>query len=128
MDVTQWRAMMELIIPKLLVKIQGHIQRFKILGPQVWDLLNKSILGSEDDPSNMLKSNFVSRFLIRNMSLFDSLQRDKSSVTLVSALHQQPEASQLRPRISAIEPLTLSNAFKGDLSLSLQSTANFEAS
>jgi len=126
---SQWRNLMESIIPKLLVKIQDQasLQRLKILGPLLWDLINHSLILPADDPSIQLNLNFVTRFLIRNMSL-DSVQREKSSFSLVSVLCQQSEAGQLRPRISSIEPSTLSTTFQGDLSLSLQSTAKFDVS
>lgn len=126
---SQWRSLMESIIPKLLVKIQcqASLQRLKILGSLLWDLINQSLILPADDPSAQLSLNFVTRFLIRNMSL-DFVQREKSSFSLVSVLCQQSDANQLRPRISSIESSTLSTSFQGDLSLSLQSTAKFDVS
>ena len=127
MNDQQWKTLMDIILPKLFLDIGRHLQRFKMLGPVLWDLVQQSIILSSEESSahQQLDLGFVLRFLIRNLTA-DSLQRDKSSLGLVSALCQQPQAHQLRPRISAIDPSVLSNAFQVDLTLQLKSTAVFD--
>lgn len=128
MNDQQWQTLVTTIIPKLILDIEPNIQRFKILRPLLWDLINQSHCTSDDaDGCPRLDLNFVLRFLIRNMSNQDTL-RDKSSLSLISILCQQPQAHLLRPRISALDPSSLSEIFSGDLTVAIESTAKFGVS
>ncbi len=129
MNDAQWQSLMSTIIPKLFLDIESKLQKFKMLGPLLWDLINQSLYmpGESDNPTAHLNLNFVLRFLIRNLSR-DSALRDRSSLSLISLLCQQPQAHKLRPRISAIDPTSLSDCFKGDLNLVIESTAKFGVS
>ena len=129
MNDKQWQSLMSTIIPKLFLDIEPKLQQYKMLGPLLWDLINQSLHMPEDseNPAAHLNLNFILRFLIRNLSR-ESALRDRSSLSLVSLLCQQPEAHKLRPRISAIDPTSLSECFKGDLSLVIESTAKFGVS
>ncbi|KAK4008958.1 uncharacterized protein LOC116923613 [Daphnia magna] len=128
MNDQQWQTLVTTIIPKLILDIEPNIQHFKILRPLLWDLINQSHCTSDDaDGCPRLDLNFVLRFLIRNMSNQDIL-RDKSSLSLISILCQQPQAHLLRPRISALDPSSLSEIFSGDLTVAIESTAKFGVS
>lgn len=126
MSEEQWRTLTGSIIPKVVLDIEPKMHEFKILSPLLWDLINQSFLmpDGNNTSTSALNMNFVLRFLIRNLSR-DSIFRDKSSLSLVSILCLQSQAHQLRPRISAIDPSLLSDSFKGDLTLVVESTAKF---
>lgn len=129
MNEEQWQSLTGDIVPKLVIDIEPRMQEFKMLNPLLWDLINQSFLMPNDinTPSSTLNLNFVLKFLIRNLSR-DSNLRDRSSLSLVSLLCLQQQAHQLRPRISAIDPLLLSESFKGDVTLLIESTAKFGVS
>lgn len=126
MNEEQWQTLTGNIIPKLMLDIEPRMQEFKMLSPLLWDLINQSFLMPDDrnTSTTTLNINFILKFLIRNLSR-NSVLRDKSSLSLVSILCLQPQAHQLRPRISAIDPSLLSESFKGDLNLVVESTAKF---
>lgn len=125
MNDQQWQTLVTTIIPKLILDIEPKMQQFKILRPLLWDLINQSLCTTDDaDGYPRLDLNFVLRFLIRNMSHQD-ISRDKSSLSLISLLCQQPQAHLLRPRISALDPSSLSEIFLGDSAVVIESTAKF---
>lgn len=126
MNEEQWQTLTGNIIPKLMLDIEPRMQEFKMLSPLLWDLINQSFLMPDDrnTSTTTLNINFILKFLIRNLSR-NSVLRDKSSLSLVSILCLQPQAHQLRPRISAIDPSLLSESFKGNLNLVVESTAKF---
>lgn len=125
MNEAQWRTLMKDIIPNLILDIGPNLLRFKMLGSTLWELIQQSVVLPVDDSPCLLDLDFVLRFLIRNLSS-DSIQKGKSSLSLVSALVQQPQAHHLHPRISAIDPTALTEAFQDDAALQLKSTAKFE--
>lgn len=128
MNEVQWQTLTNSIVPKLVLDVEPRMQEFKMLSPLLWDLINQSFLMPDaSNPSSQLNMNFVIKFLIRNLSR-DSLLRDKSSLSLISLLCLQSQAHLLRPRISAIDPSSLAECFKGDLTLVIESTAKFGVS
>lgn len=126
MSNAQWKSLVGDIIPKLILDIEPKLTQFKMLNPLLWDLINQSLLMPDlpEESVSPLDLNFVLRLLIRNLSR-DSVTRDKSSLSLISVLCLQPQAHQLRPRISAIDPMSLSETFQGDSPLMFESTAKF---
>jgi hypothetical protein len=128
MNDKQWETLLNDIIPKLVLDIEPKMPQLKTLGPILWDLVSQSLFMPDDmTGSPHLDLNFVLRFLIRNLSGTPIL-RDKSSLCLVSLLCQQRQANQLRPRVSAMDPTSLSETFEGDLTLVIESTAKFGVS
>lgn len=126
MSNAQWKSLVGSIVPKLILDIEPKLTQFKMLNPLLWDLINQSLLMPDlpEESVSPLDLNFVLRLLIRNLSR-DSVTRDKSSLSLISVLCLQPQAHQLRPRISAIDPMSLSETFQGDSPLMFESTAKF---
>ena len=122
----QWKSLVGSIVPKLILDIEPKLTQFKMLNPLLWDLINQSLLMPDlpEESVSPLDLNFVLRLLIRNLSR-DAVTRDKSSLSLISVLCLQPQAHQLRPRISAIDPMSLSETFQGDSPLMFESTAKF---
>lgn len=130
MNSVQWKTLVGAIIPKLMMDIEPRMHHFKMLNPLLWDLINQSLLmpDNPEDSFSPLNLNFVLRLLIRNLSR-EAIVRDKSSLSLISVMCLQPQAHQLRPRISAIDPMSLSETFQGDdAPLQLESTAKFGVS
>lgn len=129
MNEDQWNCLVTTIVPKLILDIESIVLEFKLLAPVIWDMVNMSLLIPEegDAPFTRINLNFILHFLIRNLSR-DTAWREKSGLSLISLLCQQSQAHQLRPRISSIDPTSLSDCFQGDLSLTLESTAKFGVS
>lgn len=126
MNEDQWKVLMEIITPKLILSIESELHRLKMLGPVLWELMNHAlILPHTDDTQNLMDAAFVLKFLIRNLSK-ESNQRDKACLSLISAICQQPNVHQLRPRLSAIDPVSLLGAYRIDSNVAFTSTTKFD--
>lgn len=126
MNGDQWKILIELIAPKLILSIESELHRLKMLGPVVWDLMNQAlVLPPLNDDSCPMDASSVLKFLIRNMSK-GSNQRDKACLSVISALCQQRDIHLLRPRLSAIDSISLLEAFRVDSNVVFTSTTKFD--